>query len=114
MPASSPARMAPITLVSDSFLPHMSPPASHAPKPITLISGPFDPSWFIRMRPTLTRRRSNEHPTMPDHHGRERYASWQHITFEQQSRSRPRSHPMSKTVEEKEHVVIRFAGDSGD
>ena len=47
--------MAPITVSSDSFAPHASPPASHAPKPITLISGPFDPSCLIRMGPTLTR-----------------------------------------------------------
>ena len=29
-------------------------------------------------------------------------------------RSTTRRHPMSKTVEEREHVVVRFAGDSGD
>src|SRR2546427_8118470 len=47
MPASRPAWIARITASSDSFGPQYSPPASHAPKPTTEISGPCEPSLRI-------------------------------------------------------------------
>jgi methylglyoxal reductase len=48
MPESMPARMASITTSSDSLGPHWDPPASQAPKPMTEISGPRDPSRRVR------------------------------------------------------------------
>src|SRR5712691_10382346 len=48
--------MAPITALSDSFSPHMPPPASHAPKPTTEISGPWLPSFRISTSEVASRR----------------------------------------------------------
>ena len=77
-------------------------------------SGPFDPSRLVFMGARLAREdRTNIRRCLTWLRGR--YASGSTTTSNAPSRSRPRSHPqMSKTVEEKERVVIRFAGDSGD
>src|SRR5712692_4759474 len=48
--------MASITARSDSFSPHMPPPASHAPKPTTEISGPWLPSFRISTNEVAFRR----------------------------------------------------------
>jgi hypothetical protein len=48
IPASIAACMARIVSSSER-LPHWSPPASHVPRPITEILGPFDPSLRISM-----------------------------------------------------------------
>src|SRR3990172_7035933 len=92
--------------VSSGLAPQASPPASHAPSPITDMSGPKAPSRRVRMHgynhscPSSTALGgtlcSRRHPT------------------ERKGVTRPAGRQMSKTVEERERVVVRFAGDSGD
>ena len=119
MPASSPARIAPITASSDSFAaPHVAaglprPEADHA----QLRSVRSQPSRPHAAQPSA--RRSHEHPPMPASCARGALRLVAARTpYAPRSRSRPRATPMSKiidkTIEEKERVVIRFAGDSGD
>src|SRR5688500_1696791 len=90
MPASMPARIASMITSSDSLGPQAVPPASHAPKPITEISGPFAPSFRVRTREKLP------------------------IGDPSDLKSRSRVSGMSKPVKERERIVVRFAGDSGD
>ena len=53
IPASRPARMASITRSSERLGPHMSPPASQAPNPTTVISGPSFPSLLVCISPPV-------------------------------------------------------------
>src|SRR5919198_631914 len=104
IPASRPARMASITRSSDWLGPHMSPPASHAPNPITEISGPKDPSRAVFMSRTA----------FPVWMPREAIPSFQKSPHRTDITRRGMGGITQKSVEEKERVVVRFAGDSGD
>src|SRR5438093_3243453 len=122
MPASKPARIASITAASEWFGPQSSPPASHAPKPTTESSGPLEPSRPIRTMPSNHKDRSADRRVVPGRSPTSR------ATLDASDRGRgrrspgdrkkehgPAGHrPMSKIVEERDHVVVRFAGDSGD
>src|SRR5438093_1011924 len=122
MPASKPARIASITAASEWFGPQSSPPASHAPKPTTESSGPLEPSRPIRTMPSNHKDRSADRRVVPGRSPTSR------ATLDASDRGRgrrspgdrkkehgPAGHrPMTKTVEERDHVVVRFAGDSGD
>ena len=67
--------------------------------------GPFDPSRRVRMW------RYNH---VPVKRVRGQYAVYSTAIRPIDEERPARRHPMSKTVEEREHVVVRFAGDSGD
>src|SRR6266571_1755641 len=119
MPASSAPRMAATTSSSAGFGPHMSPPASHAPKPITEISGPCEPSLCVFM--SLLSRRYGRTPvgigTPPAWAGlRTRYhrCRWGLRPPTGGTPANREGAMAPKTVEQREGVVVRFAGDSGD
>src|SRR5436190_7454656 len=102
------------TSSSGGFGPHMSPPASQAPKPITEIPGPCEPSLCVCMQLlSIAFRGQTSGGALGGAHvgpspGRDT------IVADGDGARRPRSpekEPMApKTVEERERVVVRFAG----
>src|SRR4029078_10762919 len=117
---SSPACIASIACWSGRAAPHSSPlPASQAPKPIKDSSGPLDPRVRRRIGPNVPGPAFRlSLGAIPSEESRERSLNVRALNARSADEEAPDGiRPGSmvvKTVEEKERVVIRFAGDSGD